>query len=390
MKSNQLHEYEETKNITKKDINYPSDYYSDEKLDPLASDEPGFTGDPSTWFSDDEYNKQFEGILTMTKSEDPYFGSYSHFGIHEDMLKDEVRTKSYMIACKNNAEQFKDKIVLDVGCGTGILSIFAARAGAKQVIGIDNAEIANFAKEIIEKNGYSDRITILKGKVEELTLPVDHVDIIISEWMGYFLLYESMLDTIIYARDKYLVSDGLILPDRVTLNLIAIEDSQYKQNKYGFWVNVYGVDMECIREVSLAEPLVDTVEGTLAMSSIGKVLDIDLYKVRVEDLVFASEFELRIDHTDTIYAFVGWFDTYFNKLKKKVRFTTSPYSRATHWKQVIMYLPEPIKAKKNGILKGVMGLSRDKTNFRHINIKMTYKYEDNETKIEGSKMYKLR
>lgn len=48
-------------------------------------------------------------------------------------------------------------------------------------------------------------MTIIKGKVEEVTLPVDHVDIIISEWMGYCLFYESMLNTVIYARDKWLV-----------------------------------------------------------------------------------------------------------------------------------------------------------------------------------------
>lgn len=54
-------------------------------------------------------------------------------------------------------------------------------------------------------------VTIIKGKVEEVELPVDHVDIIISEWMGYCLFYESMLNTVIYARDKWLVSGVKIL-----------------------------------------------------------------------------------------------------------------------------------------------------------------------------------
>lgn len=52
-------------------------------------------------------------------------------------------------------------------------------------------------------------VTLIKGRVEDVDLPVDKVDIIISEWMGYFLLFESMLDSVLYARDKYLQPDGV-------------------------------------------------------------------------------------------------------------------------------------------------------------------------------------
>lgn len=57
-------------------------------------------------------------------------------GIHEEMLKDTVRTGSYRAAIINNPHLFKNKTVLDVGCGTGILSMFAARAGASHVVGV--------------------------------------------------------------------------------------------------------------------------------------------------------------------------------------------------------------------------------------------------------------
>ena len=69
-------------------------------------------------------------------SGDYYADSYAHFGIHEEMLKDEVRTLSYRNSMWWNKHLFKDKVVLDVGCGTGILSMFAAKAGAKQVIAV--------------------------------------------------------------------------------------------------------------------------------------------------------------------------------------------------------------------------------------------------------------
>lgn len=62
-----------------------------------------------------------------------------------------------------------------------------------------------------------------------MTLPVDKVDIIVSEWMGYFLFYESMLDTVIWARDKWLAPGGLIFPDQAVVHLCAIEDAEYRR-----------------------------------------------------------------------------------------------------------------------------------------------------------------
>jgi protein arginine N-methyltransferase 1 len=164
-------------------------------------------------------------------SKDYYFDSYSHFGIHEEMLKDTVRTKAYMNAILQNKHLFKDKIVLDVGCGTGILSMFAAKAGAQHVYGVDCSGILTQAQKIVEANGFSSKITLFQAKVEELELPVPKVDIIISEWMGYFLLYESMLDTVIFARDKWLSKDGLLFPDQAVLYITAIEDGDYKAEK---------------------------------------------------------------------------------------------------------------------------------------------------------------
>ena|ERR1700722_7349921 len=112
------------------------------------------------------------------------------------------------------------------------------------------SNIIDQAQKIIEANGFKDSmsfssgacslrgpirpflaITLVKGKVEDTPLPIEKFDIIISEWMGYFLLYESMLDTVLFARDKYLKPGGLIFPDNASLYLAAIEDHDYKEEK---------------------------------------------------------------------------------------------------------------------------------------------------------------
>lgn len=112
---------------------------------------------------------------------------------------------------------------------------FAVKAGAKHVIGVDMSTIIFKAREIVKVNGMSDKITLLQGKMEEIhdQMPFKKVDIIISEWMGYFLLYESMLDTVLYARDKYLNPNGLIFPDKATIFVAGIEDGDYKDEKIG-------------------------------------------------------------------------------------------------------------------------------------------------------------
>ena len=115
---------------------------------------------------------------------------------------------------------------------------FAAKAGAKHVIGVDMSSIIDKAKEIVQANGLSSKITLLQGKMEEVEMPREYmnngkVDIIISEWMGYFLLYESMLDTVLYARDQYLLEGGKIFPDKATIYMAAIEDGEYKDDKIG-------------------------------------------------------------------------------------------------------------------------------------------------------------
>jgi len=322
-------------------------------------------------------------------SKDYYFDSCAHFGIHEEMLKDEVRTLTYRNAMYHNRHLFKNKIVLDVGCGTGILSMFAAKAGAAKVYGIEMSNIVEQAKKIVTANNF-DNIEIIQGKVEEVKLPVEKVDIIISEWMGYCLFYESMLDTVLFARDKWLAPGGMLFPDRTTLFVSAIEDRQYKDDKINWWDNVYGFNMSCIREVAMTEPLVDVVEAKQVVTNCCLVKEVDLYTVVKEDLNFASPFHLQVRRNDYVHALITYFNIEFTKCHKRTGFSTAPEARYTHWKQTVFYLNEYLTVKTGEEIFGTFSMKPNERNNRDLDFNIELEFQGELSQCRENHSYKMR
>ncbi|MCJ1310209.1 type I protein arginine N-methyltransferase Rmt1 [Agyrium rufum] len=350
---------------------------------------------------DDDMAKKLE---SMGSAEQHYFNSYNHHGIHEEMLKDEVRTRSYRDSIYQNKHIFKDKVVLDVGCGTSILSMFAVKAGAKHVIGVDMSTIIVKAREIVEQNGMTSKITLIQGKMEEVKLPFDKVDIIISEWMGYFLLYESMLDTVLYARDRYLAPGGLIFPDKATIYMAGIEDGDYKDEKIGcqmgklthgsagpVWDNVYGFDFSPLKHTALSEPLVDTVELKAVVTDPAAVISFDLYTVKASDLNFAAPYTLDVRRDDFVHALIAWFDIEFTACHKPIRFSTGPHTKYTHWKQTVFYLKEVLTVKQGEQITGMLRNKPNEKNKRDLDIVIEYDLStgDSLRDAEGSCRYEM-
>lgn len=281
---------------------------------------------------------------------------------------------------------------MDVGCGTGILSMFAAQAGAKHVYAIDCSSIIVQAQKIIEKNGFADKISMIRGKVEEIELPdnVKNVDIIVSEWMGYFLLYESMLDTVLYARDKWLIpNNGIIFPDKAVLYLTAIEDANVRRDRFDYWDDVYGFDMSPIKEIAITEPVVDVVDSKSIVTDAVPILHIDILTCTKEDLNFSSKFKLQAHRNDYIHGLVAYFECAFTQIHKPIGFSTSPFARYTHWKQTILYLQDPLTICAGETITGELSCKQNKRNRRDLDIGLLLNFKGRYSKVD-KKLFKYR
>ncbi len=318
-----------------------------------------------------------------------YFDSYSHHSIHETMLRDTVRTSAYERAIVNNADAlFKGKTVMDIGCGTGVLSIFAAKAGAKCVIAIDNSDMIEEAKKIVNANGYGDIITCMKGKVEDLIESkqiTSSIDVIVSEWMGYALFFETMLPSVLMARDTLMNKEsGTMYPNGASVYLEGASDDRLR-----YWDNVHGINMSSMKTRVAHELCTDaSVEIVPAQSIVTnrcQLMDYNLNTCLDEDLDMNVPFELFSfdgEKEVTLDKLVISFDIAFDFgndnnnnndcINKSVYFSTGCQSEATHWKQTSVWFDPsknvPTLKSKDEVFKGVFNMTRNVTNPREMDI----------------------
>lgn len=307
------------------------------------------------------------GVSSISlKADQGYFNSYDHYGIHHEMLSDVIRTESYRDALLKNSEFVKDKSVLDLGCGTSILSMFASQAGAKEVVSIDNSDIIYHAMDIVKKNNISN-ISFVKGRLEDSQLPIEKFDIIVSEWMGYFLFFEGMLDSVIYARDKYLNPGGTLLPNRCNISLIGHGDLKFHSKYIKFWNDVYGFNMSSMIKEILREPIIEVMDNSCTLTEPMVIAEYDLNSADLTYSNFSVDFRMKCLKDGVLTSFVGYFDIFFD-LECKVEFSTSPESTPTHWKQVAFLLDKPVEVKSNDIIEGKIVCKRSKSCVRSLDI----------------------
>lgn len=281
-----------------------------------------------------------------------YFQFYSYLSQQQNMMQDYVRTATYQRAVLSNCIDFRNKVVLDVGAGSGILSFFAAQAGAKKVYAVEASNMARFCEQLVQNNKLAGKIIVVSGKIEEISIP-EPVDILISEPMGYMLFNERMLETYVHAR-KFLRptnSACLMYPTVANLYVAPFSDEALymeQASKANFWYQqaFHGVDLSSVRESAnrenFSQPIVDTFDMGICMAQpLAHRVD---FRTVLEEELHSIDIPLKFtfQQTGCCHGLAIWFDVGFLGSAKEVWLSTAPTEPLTHWYQVRCLFVTPL------------------------------------------------
>ncbi|KAL6523817.1 Protein arginine N-methyltransferase prmt10 [Orobanche hederae] len=329
-----------------------------------------------------------------------YFCSYGFLYHQKEMLRDHVRMDAYFNAIFENKHHFQGKAVLDVGTGSGILAIWSAQAGARKVYAVEATKMSEHARELVKANKLQNVVQVIEGTMEDVTLP-EKVDVIISEWMGYFLLRESMLDSVICARDRWLKPNGVMYPSHARMWMAPIRSGLVDQKmsdyegavkEWGSFVNetkkYYGVDMSVLtkpytqeqRRYYIQTSIWNNLHPQQIIGTPVVVKEIDCLTTSVNDIreVHASISSSITQELAKFCGFGGWFDVHFrgsnkNPALQEIELSTAPDEDfGTHWGQQVFLIHPPLRVESGDNLKFDFSMTRSKDNHRLMDVDLSY------------------
>ncbi|MBK6688528.1 MAG: 50S ribosomal protein L11 methyltransferase [Deltaproteobacteria bacterium] len=293
-----------------------------------------------------------------------YFERYADLELQRRMVGDRPRTNAFHRAIHEVVRP--GDAVLDVGTGTGILSLFAAQAGAERVYAVDQSPVIRTARQVFARHP-EYRIEALEGPAAS-TRPPRPVQVLISEWLGNLAFVEGMLDAVLAARDHSLSAGGQMVPSEVEVWVAPLDDViLYHQWGPGFWRDrVHGLDLSALEAMELeqARAVQCRIESAALVAPGVRIAHLDLLEAHPGDWWQSGESELHIRRDGVLSGFVGWFRA---RLSPNVWLETGPGEPDTHWAQTYVTFP-PRTVKQGEVLKLRHALEPDPDERRYLRL----------------------
>jgi SAM-dependent methyltransferase len=279
-----------------------------------------------------------------------HLGKGIHINVenHHAMLRDYIRLAAYRRAIERAV--LPDTVALDLGCGTGILSFFAATAGAAKIFAIERrGDIIMLAAELARINGLADRIEFIEGASSQISesriLP--KADLLVAEILGNGILEENVLEFTLDARRRFLKPGASMIPRGLDIYLFAFDAGLQvnREQEVRELKDIYGYDFDLLGKVlcGKATTRLERYNPVLNKTMSDPVLARSLDFLTMEDASFATTVSFEALEDGQITGFCGYFKAH---LDEHNILTNSPWAPATHWVQLVYLLPAPKPVKK--------------------------------------------
>lgn len=252
---------------------------------------------------------------------------------HGHMLSDAPRVAAFREALE--ATVTPGARVLDIGTGTGILAMLAARAGAGRVDAVEVSEVIEIARQLVETNELRTQVRLHQQLSYHLMLP-ERADVLVTETLGNFGLEEGILGVALDARFRLLKPGARIIPGKVRLFAAPLE-LEPEHRKVAVWGReVEGIDLSPLGTEAASLLWYVRYPASAHLAAPAPLGEVDLHTVT--EPRFAGAVEVELSRAGTLHGFGGTFEA---EIAPGRVLGNDPSGDATHWRQVFFPLPEP-------------------------------------------------
>ncbi len=275
---------------------------------------------------------------------------------HARMLHDDRRTNDYVAALRDAVRP--DDIVLDIGTGSGVLAIAAARAGARHVYAVEASDIADVAERVFVANGVQERVTLIRGWSREIELP-EPADVLVAELIGNEPFEEEILETTLDARRRLLKPHARLIPHTVGLvaRPLLIPDAEARQRAIGRraverWRQLYEIDFQPLLDAAFPGLVNNPTEAEVLARwlPVGPAVTLATVELgRYERATVDASAELAVAPTAEVNAVAVTFEAH---LHRTIVHTLDPWRwPSSSWATSVWVLPDAIRIAAGDTLR---------------------------------------